>query len=113
MKNLATLLYEIDYNSNPHDIISKLPFLGEKINDTIQRIAQCHNLEEAELYIALLERVSNLISNLKFNRNIEIWGTLWEVARRLERIDAEFPQKIIFEEIKEGTFPLIDKDNLL
>lgn len=113
MKTTASLLYEIDYGTVKADVLSKLPLLGNKINKIIQKIAQCNSLEDAEFYFALLERIHSLIVKLKFKKDLEIWGSLWEFARRFDRIDAEITQKIIFDEIKEGTFPLVDKNNLL
>lgn len=113
MKTLATLLNELDYGSNKQDIISKLPILAEKINHIILKIKLCNDITEAEEYFALLERIQSLISRLKFNQEIEIWGTLWKFARDFERIDTQIMQEILFKEIKLGSYPLIDLNHLL
>jgi hypothetical protein len=112
MKTTASLLYEIDYGSSKDDVLSKLPLLADKINNIVLKIKECETIEDAEYYIALLESIHSLIIRLKFKKGLEIWGSLWEFTRHLDRIDAEITQKIIFDEIKNGEFPLIDKNNL-
>lgn len=113
MKTLATLFVELDFGSDKNEILLKLPLLAEKINSILLKIKSCETIEQAEYYFALLERIQNLISTLKFNKEIEIWGDLWNFARKFERIDDYELQKYRFDEIKTDNFPLISMTNLL
>jgi len=113
MMTLATLLNELEFETNKDQICVKLPILADKINNIILRIQASESFDEAESDFALLERIQHLISVLKFNREIEIWGSLWNFARDFERIDDEETQHYLFNEIKNGRYPLIDIKNLL
>lgn len=113
MKTFASLLYDIDYAADRTEVLLSLPLLADKINGIIVKIRECETLEKAEYYMAFLECMYSLIIKLKFKEEYEIGGSLWKFARRLDRIDAEITQKIIFDEIKNGEFPMIDKENLL
>lgn len=113
MITLATLLNELEFETNKDLIYTKLPILAGKINNIILKIEASSSFAEAENYFALLERIQHLISVLKYNREIEIWGSLWNFARDFERIDDEETQYYFFNEIKNGKYPLIDIKNLL
>lgn len=103
MKTLATLLPEIEYGDKSQ-LTEHLFLLSEKINKIFLKIQSCENYKSAEDYFALLGQIQSILAKLVFKDEIEISDRLFQFVRDFDRIDDEFTQEYLFNEIKNGQY---------
>lgn len=106
MKSIINIIQKIPTLKSKQKIITQLNLLEPLIELIIKKIGECNTPESANNYYDCLQKAHCLISDLIYNKNLEVSDLLWKFCKDFERVDDQRLRNYLFDQIKNGTYSL-------
>jgi len=99
MQTITHLLEELE--SMPNELINaQFPLLEKFIDQEFIKIKLSEKLEDANVNFNILQNIQEALSNILFNKKIELSPKLRTFVRDFERLDDVWLREFMFEKIK-------------
>lgn len=112
MKTEIKQLLDKFVSKSDQEIIDSLISIYELVDNLINKIQSCIDMQEAEQYFDKLQDIILLLDYVKYQRKIKL-GKLWQFYKDFDRIDDIRVREYMLEDIKSGEYVLPNDESKL